>query len=440
MAKPFTVRSVEAAQPNPDKRVEIPDGGLPGLYLAVQPTGRKTWVVRYRHEGKPKKLTLGRWPAIGLADARTLAREALFEVAMGEDPAGAKKAAKAAQSDDSRNVEKIIARYLREYAQRTRSFRQTKGLLEGRVVKAWRGRQIDSITRRDVSQLLDGIEGPAASNFTFRHVRRLFNWSVEVGILDASPCVGLKERHRIASRDRVLTEPELRAFWQATETLGFPFQHLFRLLALTAQRRGEVATMRWRDVPELDGPLPIWVIPAAIAKNGKEHSVPLSSQAVASLKLLRAQTPPELRKPEHFLFTTTGDTSVTGFSKAKRALDAQMRALLREDNPDLPSDELLRDWRTHDLRRTAASGMAALGVRIEITEAVLNHRSGTISGIVAVYQRYDFAPEKREAITQWADHLEKIISRASPQPLADSLKRDTIDRNVVQLSPAVQRS
>ena len=186
----------------------------------------------------------------------------------------------------------------------------------------------------------------------------------------------------------MLDDRELAAIWKAAGALGFPFDSIHRLLILTGQRREEVAGLSWS---ELDRGTALWTLPAARAKNNEAHLVPLAGRVVALLDGLAngSEWP-----TKGLVFSTTGKTPPSGFSKAKARLDGKL--------------EGVGAWRVHDLRRTVATGLQRLGVRLEVTEAVLNHRSGSRAGIVGVYQRHDWATEKREALALWSAHLERL--------------------------------
>lgn len=405
MAKALTVKSVEAMQSGASRR-EVPDGLLSGLYFVVQPSGTKSWAVRYRFEGRPKKYTIpGAYPAIGLGDARELARAALRAVAEGRDPSTEKKAARHAREAERDNFENVASEFVERYAKantRETSWRETERLLARDVTPHWRGRSVQSITRRDVIELLDRkVDAGAAimANRVLAAVRRLFNWAVERGILETSPCTGVKPPAAERSRDRVLSDDELRLVWRASEKLGPPFQQFVQLLMLTAQRREEVAGMRWAEV---DPDARLWTLPRERVKNNQEHQVPLSAQAVEVLA-----TAPRIKGKKGYVLTTNGETPVSGYSRAKDRLDAAMLAIQRERDAEV---EPLARWTYHDLRRSAASGMARLGIQLPVIEKVLNHTSGSFAGIVAVYQRHSFADEKRHALDAWAAHIERIVA------------------------------
>jgi integrase len=387
----LTVKTVENMRPGSQRR-EIPDGHMPGLYLIVQPSGARSWAVRYRHQGVPRKHTLGPYPAVDLKAARTFASKALRAVAEGRDPGREKALARATKADSIDHiVEEFLDRHVRR-SNRPRTAEETERLLRLHVLPRWRGRMAREITRRDVLDILDRVvdEGaPIAANRVLAAVRKLFNWCVARDVLTASPCAGVKPPTAERPRDRVLTDDELCLVWRAAEKLGGTFGPLVKLLTLTGQRRDEVARMRRCEV-DLDTRL--WTLPAERTKNNQPHEVPLSNAVLDVLK----------RVPHHaaspFVFTTNGGASpASGYSKNKRRLDALLPA-------NVPP------WRLHDLRRSCASGMARLGINLPVIEKVLNHASGSFAGIVAVYQRHSFADEKRHALEAWGRHVEALVS------------------------------
>jgi integrase len=365
----LTAKGVEAAAATETRR-EIPDDLLPGLYLIVQPSGVKSWAVRYRLHGRSHKHTIGRHPVFDLKAAREAGTRALRAVAEGRAP-GAMRAD---------TVDAAVAQFLERHARRhyrPRSLQETERLLNRHVLARWRGRKLDSITRGDVRALLDSVSAPIMANRLHNLVSKLFNWAVAADLLTSSPVAGIKKPYAEKSRDRVLTDAELRTVWLGAEDLGYPFGSLIQLLTLTGQRRGEVAGMRW---DEIAGDL--WTLPKERTKNAKLHMVPLSSQA---LRIINGAP-----RISEFVFSANGGAPVSGFSRPKQLIG-------------------VADWRLHDLRRTAASGMARLGVNLPVIERALNHVSGSFAGIVGVYQRHEFAEEKREALQQWADYIERLV-------------------------------
>lgn len=404
MGKVLTVKSVEAMKPDPTKRREIPDGGLVGLYHVLQPTGGRSWAVRYRvpGTGKPAKVTLGPYPLLGLAEARSAAREALQAVARGEDPGAAKKALrKAPEADDRDLVRTVAADFMKRHASKNRSADETQRILDREVLPRWGDRKIGDVTRRDVLEMLDAIVdrgAPTMANRTLAAVRKLFNWAVSRDILAAAPTAGVKPPGDEKSRERVLSDDELRWFWQATGKIGEPFGPMFRLLVLTAQRRDEVGGMRTREIAG-----DLWTIPAERAKNGREHAIKLSAPALEALGSAK-----RVAGRAGYVFTTTGDTPASGFSRAKDRLDAAMLEIAKAEaaaRGDDPERVEIPHWTLHDLRRTAASGMARIGINLPVIERVLNHVSGSFGGVAGVYNRYSFADEMARALDAWASFV-----------------------------------
>lgn len=404
MAKDLTVAAIERTKPG-KARQEVPDGHTRGLYYVVQPSGAGSWAYRYRFGGKPKKLTLGGFPAISLKTARELASDAASAVARGEDPAANKQAAKAAAKAHARKeddtIEKVVDAFVERYAKkqtRESSWREAERILRREIVGPWKGRRLGEISRVDVHGLVDPIveRAPILANRTLAALRRLCGWAVERGIIQHSPCEKVRAPVAEHSRDRVLTDDEIRLAWCAFEAAGWPFGPLAKLLLVTAARRDEVASMSWQEV---DLAARTWVIPKERVKNGIAHEIPLSDAAIRILDSL-----PRIGGSVGPIFTTNGRTAVSGFSKFKAQVDAAILAAMGA------GVEPPERWTLHDLRRTAASGMAGLGVPPHHIEAVLNHRGGIIKGVAAIYNRYSYSAEKRSALDSWGQALDAILS------------------------------
>ncbi|MCA3439243.1 MAG: integrase arm-type DNA-binding domain-containing protein [Rhodobacter sp.] len=403
MAKALTPKSIEAAKPDPDKRREVPDPALSGLYLVIQPSGVKSWALRYRHGGKPAKLTLGRWPLMTLAAARAAAADAIGAVEHGDNPAAEKRATKAAkleaQLSDRDKIRTLIAQFDKRHLSGLKSGATVRRELDRFVASVWGDRDIHSITKRDVIDLLDGIADSGrvvTANRVRAYLCKFLNWAVERDILPLSPATGVKPVAKETSRDRVLSDDEIRWLWAACEAEGFPWGPLGKVLLLTGQRLGEV--VRITD-SEIDGDM--WRLSAARTKNGRAHDVPLSDPARAVLA-----GAPRIKSDKTYIFTTTGSTPLSGFHKGRARLAGAMVQVAGKEFGE-PVD--IPHWTFHDLRRTAATGMARLGIAVRVTEAVLNHVSGTGGGIVAVYQRHDFADEKRAALEAWARFVLQLV-------------------------------
>jgi integrase len=408
MAKVLTQATLDALKPSNTRR-EIPDAKAGGLYFVLQPSGKASWAYRYKVGRASKKLTLGGYPAIGVAEARAAARKAAAQRDGGVDPAAAKASAKAEAKEASKpeldEIECVVGLFIARYARpKNRSWAETERLLKAEVVSQWRGRALSSIRRRDVVELLDRIidrGSPVTANRVFSNFRRLCNWCVERELIDVSPCAGLKAPAKEQSCDRVLSDEEIRAAWRAFDGLGYPFGDLAKLLLLTGQRLREVAGAPWSEF-DLEGR--VWRLPAERTKSGVGHEISLSEAVLQILESL-----PRI-EPGRFLLTLSGVKAVDDFSKGKLRIDARMLTELRRERED--ETVALEHWTMHDLRRTCASGMASLGIAPHVVEAVLGHRGGVVSGIARVYNRFDYRAEKRAALEAWARRLEAIVTGA----------------------------
>ncbi|WP_386173962.1 tyrosine-type recombinase/integrase [Sulfitobacter sp. R86518] len=404
MAKALTTKAVDAMKPNLVRRLEVPDPALSGLYLVIQPSGAKSWALRYRWAGKPAKLTLGRWPVLGVADARAVASDAIDKIERGQNPAAEKKATKAArleaQLSERDKVKTLIEQFDRRHLSGLKSGHTVKRELDRHVVSEWGGRDIHDIAKRDVIDLLDSIVDSGrivTANRVRSYLNKFLNWCVERDIIAFSPATGIKPVAKEVSRDRVLSDDEVRWFWMACQAIKQPWGPLGELLLLTGQRLNEVACMTDKEVTGTN-----WHLSAVRTKNGRAHDIPLSDAAISVLCRIDM-----IEGDKGYYHTTTGGTPLSGFHKGRQHLADQMVAIASEERG---LEVTIPHWTFHDLRRTAATGMARLGIPVRVTEAVLNHVSGTGGGIVAVYQRHDYADEKRRALEAWAGLVAQIVS------------------------------
>jgi integrase len=371
---------------------EVRDAKVTGLLVRVSPGRTKTFGLWYRIFGKPRRMTLGRYPALTLAEARIRARVALDLVSQGRDPAAEKQ--KVRENYSSRLVPVIVEEYVEKYAKpHTRGWKETDRLLRVEFVKPWDKLPVESITKQDISKILNAMvarNAPSTANHAFAAIRGLCNWAVSQGYLEASPCLGMKAPTKIKRRQRRLKDSDLIGVWHAARQIGWPFGSIVQLLILTGQRRGEVAGMRW---DELDLSTRIWTIPAERNKANRLHTLPLSDATVGLLASL-----PKVH--QEFVFPARGrQNQVSGFSKWKQELDKLG-----------PSG-----WRLHDLRHTVSSGMAKLKVPPHVIERVLNHKTGVLGGIAGVYNEFEYFPEMQEAVAKWSHFLNTQISD-SPSP------------------------
>jgi integrase len=280
--------------------------------------------------------------------------------------------------------------YLAQHVSQRRSGAETSRLLRREIGKAWGSRSIHEITKRDVVEVIAAIEqrgAPIAANKTLKTLKTFLRWCVGRAVLDRSPADGVPLPTKEISRDRVLVDDELARVITAARKIGGPYGGIVELLALTAQRREEVARA---SSDELDIEQRIWTLPKGRTKNGKQHTVHLSNEAIVVLNRANKIGP--------FVFSIDGAKPFQEFSRAKRELD------------ELSG---VTGWRLHDLRRTCVSGMARLGIPPHVADKILNHQSGTISGVAAVYQRHDFLAERKDALERWGAHVRKILTEAS---------------------------
>jgi integrase len=410
MGKVLTARAVEAARPKRDTagklvRNEIPDGTGLGLFLQVEPTGTKAWTRRFRQSGVSKKVTLGKAGdgGLSLAAARAAAAKHFLQVEQGIVTVPAAPAV----IDPARGdiVEVAIASFLELHARRknrTATAWAAERIFNRLVLPAWRGRSIHDIKRRDVIDLVESIaaDRPYLANRTVAVLSKLFNWLMARDVLAASPVAGVERPHKEKARTHTLTDPELRALWLACED-GDPFTQAIKLMVLSGTRRNEAAHLKY---VEIDEPRRLWVLPATRSKNGREHLIPLSSQAWA---LIQAQ--PRIAGCP-YVFSADGRGPVVGFAKAKTRISA--KAGLEESS-----------WRLHDLRRTCAAGLQRLGISVSVIEKALNHQSGVFRGIVSTYQTHDYAEEIRVALQRWSNYVEELAADRPSQTVVPMRRR-----------------
>jgi integrase len=393
----LTTLAVKNAKPKRNRfgapeRAEIPDGD--GLYLVVQPSGARSFTLRYRFGGRTRNLRLGDTAlseaeaangALTLAAARVRAAEARLQIERGIDP-GVNKAAYSGTDQ----VETLVAQFLELHAYRkTRpgSAQATERIFRRVVLPAWRGRSIHGIRRRDVIELIEKVvtERPVLANRTLAALSKFGNWLLARDVIPTSFTTGVPRPHREVPRSHTLGAMELRALWLATVG-DDPAARAVRLMLLSGCRRNEVGHMRWS---EIDPERRLWVIPSERSKNHRQHAVPLSTQAWAIL----ASTPRLVGCD--FLFSLDGRVPINHWGGVKDRLSAKAGI-----DP--------KSWRLHDLRRTCAAGMQALGIPVAVIEKALNHVGGEFRGITGVYQVHDYAGEIRAALQRWADHVDQL--------------------------------
>lgn len=366
-------------------RYEMPDGLVPGLALVVHPTGRKTWALRYRPKGgKQAKLVLGGFPVLGVAEARAAARDALIEVGRGTDPQAEKMRARRDGSGDRDLFETVLDRFLasdgKKGKRRERTAKEWRRLIAKDVMPAWQGKRVQEITRRDARDVLDAVVrrgGGITANRIHTVLTALFNFADGKDIIMVSPMSGLDKPVAEESRDRVLTDGELRDLWLGLGEIEFPVGPFVKFLVLTGCRRSEAADLTWSEIDEKER---AWLLPSSRSKNRQEKLTPLSDEAIAVLDSV-----PTVQGERGYVFTYAGKHGMTCFNAMKRKIDAATG---------------VTNWTLHDLRRTCSSTLHRLGFPPHIVEATIGHRAAI--GVAAVYNRHQYNSEKRTALDAWA--------------------------------------
>lgn len=426
----ITKTAVEGIEPpSTGKRAHLWDDTLKGFGVMVTDRGARSYLVQYRIGGRAaqtRRVTIGKHGSPWTAEtARTRAKELLHQVDCKVDPFEAAKAqiaqarldkegASAAAHVNERLGFSVFAdRFVEQYAKikQPKSWREIEAIIRRDLKPVFGDRPLTQITDADIVELLDQlrIRGVTPSLKAYKVLRLLFGFASDRERRhlrpSASPMLGIKPPGAAGKRERTLSDSELRYAWLAAGGLGWPFGPIVRLLILTGQRRDEVAGMAW---PEIDKARKHWVLPGVRSKNGQPNLVPLNSSAVEIVAEV-----PMLPGKAGLLFTTTGETPVSGFSRVKARLDASMLDLMRRDAIEAGDDAAaitLEPWVLHDLRRTAATGLQRLKFPTEVVEAVLNHQSGSKAGIVGRYQLYKFEKEKRTALDKWGRHITSLIA------------------------------
>jgi integrase len=385
-------KTVIDALPIPSKDIVHWDTGCPGFGVKVTPKGRKVFIVLYRTAGagsRLRKYTIGPYGRVTLNQARVTAQKVFAAKLDGRDLAAEKKDSRRRMVAD--RVDDLLEAFINQHISQNRSAPEISRMLRREIGSAWGSRSIHEITKRDVINVVTAIEqrgAPVAANKALKSLKTFFRWCVGRAVLDRSPADGVPLTTKEVARDRVLDDDELALIILAARQIGYPYGGIVELLALTGQRRKEVARCTW---DEIDIAGRTWKLSSERTKNAKPHEVYLSDQAVAVLS--------RVDESGEFVFSRSGIAPFQDFSLAKRELD-QLSGVTA--------------WRLHDLRRTCVSGMARLGIAPHVADKILNHQNGTISGVAAVYQRHEFLAERKMALEIWGAHLEQIIRSTMP--------------------------
>jgi integrase len=393
----LTARTVDSLKPT-GTRVEYFDAEVPGLSLRVTPTGVKSWTVLYRHRQRLRRHTLGTTAVLSLAEAREQARDVLHDARKGADPATEKQEDRKAET-----IGDLARLYLEQHAKRKkRSWKADDRILRVEILPAWQHRAIKDIKRSDVLALVDAIAdrgAPILANRTTALISTLFKFALNKALIEASPAVSIPRPSPEHQRDKVLSGDELRSLSQSFAALEPAMAAFYQLRLLTAQRGGEVSTMRWQDV---DLKARWWTIPAGVSKNKLAHRVPLSAPALTILKALR-------REVDHAI-----EARKAAGKPAKDPVYVLEHARGKRQQSEAAATFTVPDFRGHDLRRTAASLMASGGIPRLTISKILNHVERSVT---AVYDRHSYDAEKRAALDWWARKLQAIVENKASKVL-----------------------
>ena len=370
----FTDAYIKSLKPA-TTRYDLYDANLAGFGIRISPSGTKSWIALSRNMERKTRITLGRYPQMPLASARQRAMNALLEMADGEFK----------RTNSFQNFEHALEDWYKKDQSKNKSFLQVKKAMELHVRPHLKDFKLSNVEKRDIIKIIDriAIRTPTQANRVQAFITRFFNWCVSRDLLAISPANGITKAKTETSRDRVLTKDELTTVYNATFKMPYPFGPLFRILTCTAQRLNEVAGCKWS---EIDLVAQKWDLPRDRSKNKASHVIHLSRPVLEELNQLMCSAQNEL------IFTTTGRSPVSGFSKAKKQLDTISG---------------VSDWRLHDLRRTFATvATETLGYEPVVVDRTLNHLNGSVKGIAAVYQKGQYLDKRKAVLDAWANFVQ----------------------------------
>ncbi|HEV7267242.1 MAG TPA: site-specific integrase [Falsiroseomonas sp.] len=374
----------------------LSDADVVGLRVRAM-AGAKTFYACWtdRATGERRREKLGFWGALTLDKARETARGILGDVAKGEDPEAKREARRAEAERDRAERALTLETLVDDWSKLHLAGKRPRYAAEAvRAIKhafaADLSKPAARLSRAEAVNTLDALTKAgkvAIAGRTLAYGRACYTWAQKRGKVAGNPFAGLPIPAGVTARERALTDDELGRVWTAAKGMDQPFGTLFRVLLLTLARREEVAGMRWSEV---SADLSTWTIPGARMKRGAAHVVALPEAARDALRTVRRIEGQDL------VFSTTGKTPVSGFTKAKAALDKAAK---------------VTGWRLHDMRRSGVSGLAAMGFNPVVADKLLAHQPSTLHGAARVYQRHDFAEERARALEAWAAHVLRCAER-----------------------------
>lgn len=400
----------------PARRTDYSEPGRKGFVLRHWPGGERTFVIRYQRDGKPRVMTLGNFPAMTLEEAHEAHAEARKVLQRGADPIEErerqKRVREAAEQvrrrTDAVTIRNVIAEWAWHYARRHRKRpREAVRLLKAYVGKPLAGKPAGDIRKRDIVLVLDRITARGSrvmANRIDALGKQAFDFAVSRDLLETSPWVGISRPGGDEQpKERKLTDDEIRAFWNGIEdgAVSRPVRLALKLILVTAQRPGEISGAA---LAEIDEKARTWTIPPERSKNGKAHMVPLSPLALDLIGQLHEATAPKKdRDRSPYLLPSVHVVEKADEPLSVRALSRALRNVIDDDGQLFGFEP----FTPHDLRRTAASHMTALGIERLHVSKVLNHTDDGVTG--KVYDQHDYLPEKKRALNTWADHVRTIV-------------------------------
>lgn len=379
-----------------NRRFEVLDQA--GLYVRVAPSGRKTWIFRYFFEGVPRRMQLGVFPGLSLAEAREKHGSALVDVQRGVDP-GEMLQAEKAKRKAAPTVKDLLDEFWQIELRHKKSGIQTKKLLEKDVLPVWNKRKVSDIKRRDIVILLDRIaeRAPIVRNRVHGALSRIFNFAAERGIIDDSPCTRIRKLPE-KGRSRVLTDDEIKALWNALDLENTDIdiyrvsKLALKMILLTGQRPGEVCGMTWDEIDDQD----FWTIPAVRMKNNEPNRVPLCPMALEVLEQAR-------------VYSGNGNVFPSSYKPGQAMTRSALTRAISRHWSDMGIEE---KFTPHDLRRTLRTRLAEIGVNEIVAERVLGHK---LQGMMAIYNQHPYDSEKRQALSRWESRLREILGLDEPK-------------------------
>ena len=386
----FTEQAVSKLKPS-DKQVDYRDELTKGLILRVGKSGKKSWQVRYRADGKQHRQSIGNFPHVSLKEAREQVRRIQAAVIDGENPAFDKRRTMEAKSRirQTLQISNLLQLYDQLHLSQLRTGYQARTFLR-EFAKDFGHANIKDFTKQDFVGLLNEIMASGhgtKANRVFTHIKSFFGWAIGQGYLEYSPCEYVKKPFREKSRERFFSDQEIIWFWRVTSEELEPFGYMARLLLLTGQRLSEVCRM---SESELLG-RGHWHLSSDRTKNRTQHDVFFSDAAQEIVWR-------DNRVAGAYLFSTTGYSPVQSYDKPVKRFRSRMNELAGAELPH---------WSFHDLRRTCETGMAMLGVAQPIIDRCTNHLTGR--GMSRIYNQYQYRNEKTEAWQRWADHVAGLV-------------------------------